>query len=68
MLKNCMILTQERSKKNGKMTKKLYEKLSMAGKAFCEYCENDECSCYQVTRLMDDAYVEAVEEGIVDDA
>lgn len=47
-----------------KMTKELYEKLSMA----CEYCENDECSCCQVRRLIDDAYIEAVEEGIVDDA
>ena len=47
-----------------KMTKELYEKLSMAGKALCD----NECSCCQVTRLMDDAYVEAVEEGIVDDA
>ena len=26
-----------------KMTKELYEKLSMAGKALCEYCENNEC-------------------------
>ena len=46
-----------------KMTKELYEKLSIAGKALSEYCENDECSCCQVTRLMDDAYIEAVEEG-----
>ena len=51
-----------------KMTKELYEKLSMAGKALCEYCENDECSCCPVRRLIDDAYIEAVEEGIVDDA
>ena len=51
-----------------KMTKELYEKLSMAGKALCEYCENDECSCCQGRRLIDDAYIEAVEEGIVDDA
>lgn len=51
-----------------KMTKELYEKLNMAGKALCEYCENDKCSCCQVTHLMDDVYAEAVEEGIVDDA
>lgn len=51
-----------------KMTKELYEKLDMASKTLCEYCENAECSCCQVTRLMDDAYIEAVEEGIVDDA
>lgn len=50
-----------------KMTKELYEKLSMAEKALCKYCENDECSCCQVTRLMYDAYINAVEEGIVDD-
>lgn len=49
------------------MTKELYEKLSMTEKALCEYCENDECSCCQVTRLMYDAYIDAVEEGIVDD-
>ena len=42
-----------------KMTKELYEKLSAAEKALCEYCENDVCSCCQVTRLMDDAYAEA---------
>ena len=42
-----------------KMTKELYEKLNMASKTLCEYCENDECSCCQVTRLMDDAYAEA---------
>ena len=56
------------AKNMAKMTKELDEKLSMAGKALCEYCENDECSCCQVTHLMDDAYAEAVEEGIVDDA
>lgn len=51
-----------------KMTKELYEKLEMAGKTLCEYCENAECSCCQVTNLLDDAYIEAVEEGIVEDA
>ena len=50
------------------MTEKYYNEIIAAGKALCEYCENDECSCCQVTRLMDDAYIEAVEEGIVDDA
>lgn len=43
-----------------KMTKELYEKLSAAEKALCEYCENDVCSCCQITRLMDDAYAETV--------
>ena len=50
-----------------KMTKELYEKLNMAGKALCEYCENAECSCCQVTRLMDDAYIEAVNADIVEE-
>lgn len=50
------------------MTKELYEELNTAGKVLCKYCENNECSNCQVTRLMDDAYVEAVEEGVVDDA
>ena len=50
-----------------KMTEELYNKLTAAGKTLCEYCENDECQYCQVTRLMDDIYVEAVERGIVDD-
>lgn len=49
------------------MTKELYEKLNMAGNALCEYCENDDCSCCQVTRLMDDVYVEAVNADIVEE-
>ena len=50
-----------------KMTKELHEELNKAGKVLCKYCENNECSSCQVTHLMDDAYVEAVEEGVVDD-
>ena len=50
-----------------KMTKELYEKLDMASKTLCEYCENAESSCCQVTRLMDDAYIEAVNADIVEE-
>lgn len=50
-----------------KMTKELYEKLDMASKTLCEYCENAECSCCQVTRMMDDAYIEAVNADIVEE-
>ena len=50
-----------------KMTKELYEKLDMASKTLCEYCEIAECSCCQVTRLMDDAYIEAVNADIVEE-
>ena len=49
------------------MTKELYEKLDMASKTLCEYWENAECSCCQVTRLMDDAYIEAVNADIVEE-
>lgn len=49
------------------MTKELYEKLDMASKTLCEYCENAECSYCQVTRLMDDAYIEAVNADIVEE-
>lgn len=48
-----------------KITDELYNKLTAAGRTLCEYCENDECECCHVTRLMDDAYVEAVNAGIV---
>lgn len=50
-----------------KLTKERYEALQKASRTLCEYCENGECSCCQVTRLMDDAYTEAIEEGIVND-
>ena len=50
-----------------KMTKELYEKLDMAGKTLCEYCENAECSGGQVTRLLDDAYFAAVNADIVEE-
>lgn len=49
-----------------KMTKESYERLTKASSALCSYCDNDECDACQVTRLMDDIYVEAIEEGIVD--
>lgn len=50
------------------MTKDMYYKLEKASKTLCEFCDNDACECCQVTRLMDDAYAEAVDSGaIVDD-
>ena len=69
-----MYLTQNTKKRGAKKmakkitTEELYNKLTAAGRTLCEYCENNECECCQVTRLMDDAYVEAMEEGIVEDA
>lgn len=42
-----------------KITEELYNKLTAAGRTLCECC--------QVTRLMDDAYVETVDAGIVED-
>ena len=47
------------------MDEKKYEKIDHAGKVLCEFCQNDECEKCQVTRLLDDAYVEAVEAGIM---
>ena len=51
-----------------KITEELYNKLTAAGRTLCDYCESNECECCQVTRLMDDAYIEAVGERIVEDA
>lgn len=42
------------------MTQQSYDKILEAAKILCEYC--------QVTRLTDDAYLDATEEGIIDDA
>lgn len=45
------------------MTQQSYDKILEAAKILCEYCEN----C-QVTKLTDDAYLDAIEEGIIEDA
>lgn len=49
------------------MTKEKYDELVEARRALCGYCENDECESCQVTRLLDDAYAEAADAGIVED-
>jgi len=43
------------------ITKEYYEELSKAGKTLCEFCQSDNCSCCQITKLLDDAYVECPE-------
>ena len=41
------------------MTQEYYDKLNNAGALLCNYCENtDDCENCQVSRLLDDAYVE----------
>lgn len=49
------------------MTKDMYDKLEKASKTLCEFCDNDTCECCQVTRLMDDAYSEALDSGVIAD-
>lgn len=55
------------------MTQQSYDKILEAAKILCEYCENNACennaceNC-QVTKLTDDAYLDAIEEGIIEDA
>lgn len=48
------------------MTKEKYAALLNAQKTLCEYCENDECEKCIVTNLLDDAYTEAEEAGIIE--
>ena len=48
------------------MTQQSYDKILEAAKILCEYCENNACENCQVTRLTDDAYLDATEEGIID--
>lgn len=50
------------------MTQQSYDKILEAAKILCEYCENNACENCQVTRLTDYAYLDATEEGIIDDA
>lgn len=49
------------------MTKDLYDKLEKASKTLCEFCDNDACESCQVTHLMDDAYTEAIDSGVIAD-
>ena len=50
------------------MTQQSYDKILEAAKILCEYCENNACENCQVTKLTDDAYLDAIEEGIIEDA
>ena len=49
------------------MTKDMYDKLEKASKTLCEFCDNDACESCQVSLLMNDAYAEAVDSGIIAD-
>lgn len=42
-----------------------YNDIMDAAKTLCDYCQNDACESCQVTRLTDDAYVEALHAGII---
>lgn len=50
------------------MTQQSYDKILEAAKILCEYCENNACENCQVTKLTNDAYLDAIEEGIIEDA
>ena len=49
-----------------KMTEEKYQELTKAGNVLCNWCENDECEKCQVQILLDEAYAEALEEGVVE--
>lgn len=50
-----------------KMTKEKYQEVTKAGNILCNWCENDECEKCQVQILLDEAYAEALEEGVVEE-
>lgn len=50
-----------------KMTEEKYQELTKAGNILCNWCENDECEKCQVQILLDEAYTEALEEGVVEE-
>ena len=50
------------------MTQQSYDQILEAAKILCEHCENTACENCQVTTLTDDAYLDAIEEGIIEDA
>ena len=48
------------------MTADLYNDITNAGHVLCQYCEAHECNNRMVTHLLDDAYIEAVNAGIIE--
>lgn len=57
----------KKGRKEMKMTKEKYQELTKAGNVLCNWCENDECEKCQVQILLDEAYAEALEEGVVEE-
>lgn len=49
------------------MTEEKYKEIIAAGRVLCNYCQNTKCEKCQVTRLLDDAALDAVEDGVIDD-
>ena len=47
------------------MTTDMYNDITFAGHILCQYCESKECNSCMINRLLDDAYIEAVESGII---
>jgi hypothetical protein len=53
---------------NKPITKNEYDELVKAGKTLCDFCENTEdCSMCQVTILLNDADIEAIDAGIIEE-
>lgn len=48
------------------ITLETYAELLDARDKLCAYCDNDECDNCQVTKLIDDAHIEAEEAGIIE--
>lgn len=47
------------------MTEEEYQEIKHAGAVMCRFCEADHCTNCQVTELLDDAYNEAVDAGLI---
>ena len=52
---------EKRMLADSEMTREKHSRLENAGKMLCGYCESSDCEHCQVTRLLDDAYVELSE-------
>lgn len=48
------------------MTKDKYDSITKSANVLCNYCENTDCEHCIVTSLCDDAYLDAVDLGVVD--
>ena len=63
----CFYLLMSIKGKEDGLTKEIYESVSMAATTLCKFCEADYCNFCQVSKLNNDAYIEAYNAGLINE-